>query len=49
MSDEFDRGWRAGYAAGDMERIALATANSDLRSEVRELRSLAGIAEDVES
>ena len=30
-------GWRAGYSAGEYERVALATANSDLRSQVREL------------
>lgn len=32
------RGWNAGYLAGEAERVALAIANSELRSEIRVLR-----------
>lgn len=30
-------GWNAGYLAGEAERVALATANSELRRQVRVL------------
>lgn len=33
----YDQGWRDGYRRGEAERVALATANSDLRSHTREL------------
>lgn len=39
ITPAYDRGVRFGYQKGEMERIALATANSDLRSQVRELRA----------
>lgn len=32
--DPYQQGLRQGYRAGELERIALATANSDLRSEL---------------
>jgi hypothetical protein len=34
---EFEKGRRYGYQVGDLERITLATANSELRSKVRDL------------
>lgn len=36
----YDQGHRDGYRKGEMERVALATANSELRSQVRELQAL---------
>lgn len=33
------RGWSEGYIAGEAERITLATANCDLRSDNRHLRA----------
>lgn len=38
LDEAYNRGWREGYAVGSGERAALATANSDLRSEIRELK-----------
>ena len=38
----YNHGWQIGYRMGDIERQALAQANSDLRSEVRELRRIVG-------
>ncbi len=38
MNDDFEKGRRHGYQVGDLERIALATANSELRSQVRDLQ-----------
>jgi len=34
-SDDFELGLREGYRAGEVERVALATANGDLRSDVK--------------
>ena len=38
IADSDQRGWNAGYLAGEAERVALATANSELRSEIRAVR-----------
>jgi hypothetical protein len=43
--DQFDsttelQAWRNGYNAGEAERVALATQNSDLRSQVLHLTQL---------
>jgi len=38
VSAEYDEGLRDGYRRGEMERIALATANSELRSELLAVR-----------
>lgn len=37
-TDGYNDGLREGYKAGEMERIALATANSELRSDLLALR-----------
>lgn len=37
-ADGYNLGHRDGYRKGEMERVALATANSELRSELRELK-----------
>jgi len=34
MTKTYEQGFREGYRRGEMERIALATANSELRSEL---------------
>lgn len=38
MDERYEQGKAHGYHMGEMERIALATANTDLRSQVRELQ-----------
>lgn len=43
IPDHEQRGWNAGYLAGESERVALAIANSELRSQIRVL-----LAEQVE-
>ena len=40
FSAGYDAGHADGYRMGEHERIALAVANSDLRSELRELQRL---------
>lgn len=35
---ESDTSYREGYLEGELERVALATANSELRSDLRECR-----------
>ncbi len=37
VGQAFENGWQQGSRSGESERIALATANSDLRSRVHEL------------
>lgn len=39
IPDSEQRGWNAGYLIGEQERVALATANSELRSQIREYRA----------
>ena len=37
ISEYEQAGWNAGYLAGEAERVALAIANSELRSRIRVL------------
>ena len=47
LDEQYDMGWdagwstgeRTGYGRGESERIALATANSELRSEILQLQN----------
>ena len=41
QSEEFKKGFFTGYTKGENERVWLATANSDLRSDILELSRLA--------
>ena len=52
ITPAFDRGVRFGYQKGENERIALATANSNLRTDLREANReclrLHGLLNDIE-
>ena len=46
MDDQYVAALREGYRAGEMERIALATANSDLRSDLLAAQQLIKLLEE---